>query len=61
MPRDKVATLLNLLGELEGHLESHPDPLLAELRETVGAALAALHRANAEQRLPVRDGVVTRH
>jgi hypothetical protein len=50
-----VVTLLALLGELEGHLDGEPDPQLVELRMTIGAALAALHRADAEARLRIRD------
>ncbi|QUD87657.1 hypothetical protein [Phenylobacterium montanum] len=61
MSDDRVATLLNLLGELEGQLEGASDPLLTELREAVGATLAALYRANIERRLVLAAGQLTRH
>ncbi len=56
-----MAALLNLLGELEGHLDNVLDPELTELRQTVGATLAALYRANAEQRLGLAMAALTRH
>jgi hypothetical protein len=59
--RERVAALLALLGELEGQLERNPDPQLTELRATIGAALAALYRANAEQTLVQKEVPVTRH
>ena len=49
--KEVVSRLLFLLDELEGQLDANPDPDLAELRSTVGAALAALYRFNAEDRL----------
>ncbi|MDR3506313.1 MAG: hypothetical protein P4L64_00280 [Caulobacteraceae bacterium] len=61
--KESVVALLNLLGELEGHLEHNEDPDLAELKFTVGAALAALYRASAERRIGAlqSEGAPTRH
>ncbi len=53
--RDSVANLLALLRELEGQLDGDVDPGLVELRSTIGAALAALHRVDAEARLGARS------
>ncbi len=61
MSREQVAVLLNLLGELEVHLDHVHDPELTELRQMVGATLAALYRANAEQRLGLATAPLTRH
>ena len=48
---ETVGKLQALLGELEGQLDNQPDPSLAELRTTVGAALAALYRVTVEHKL----------
>lgn len=58
LSKELVAKLQALLDELEGQLDSSPDPGLVELRSTVGAALAALYRVSAMQRLG-SDFVVT--
>ncbi len=61
MHSDRLSTVLSLLGELEGQLDGNPDPQLTELRDAIGAALAALYRANVEWRLTLEEDQVTRH
>ncbi len=56
MSKDVLARLITLLAEVEAQLDPCSEPSLTELRDSLGAAQAALYRFTVEQRL---DGVAS--